>query len=57
MTFCTNCGEYGFYAKKCPTCGQPMKEKERLAKPFRHYNPNFPRTLTDGHGNIIEEDA
>jgi len=54
MTFCPDCQEFGFYAKKCPKCGQPMKEKERLAKPFRHYNPNYPHPLTDGHGNIVQ---
>lgn len=47
MTFCPVCGTYKFYGKTCPNgCGR-MKEKERLAKPFRHYNPNFPRSLTD----------
>lgn len=55
MTFCPNCHEFGFYAKTCPKCGQPMHEKERLSKPFRHYNPRFPEALTDGFGNIIED--
>jgi len=57
MTFCANCQEFGFYAKTCPKCGGKMNEKERLAKPFRHYNPNFPHPLTDGRGNIIPEEV
>ena len=57
MTFCPKCREFGFYNRTCPKCGGPMKEKERLSKPFRPYDVNLKDPHKGARNNIIRRDG